>query len=196
MFAAVVFQNFFSLKFLLQLCFNEFFIHQFLVLQFILRALVPINCSSYFQEVYINQDCAKEKRDSYAMDHNSSVELTKDSSNGHGTLHSSSKAADWKSVAWMVLVGDSIHNFLDGVAIGAAFTDKFPSGFLGGISTSIAIWCHELPHELGKLKHFSHVEHLVERVGAVRPPIFLHHSLNSAIFLYHLINSAIFQTIS
>ena len=50
----------------------------------------------------------------------------------------------------MVLIGDAIHNFLDGVAIGVAFTDRFPSGFFGGISTSIAILCHELPHELGK----------------------------------------------
>ena len=89
------------------------------------------------------------------MDQNSSsLELTKVSSNGHAKIHGANKTGEWKSVAWMVLVGDSIHNFLDGVAIGAAFTDKFPSGFLGGISTSIAIWCHELPHELGKLEAF------------------------------------------
>ena len=54
------------------------------------------------------------------------------------------------SVAWMILLGDAIHNFMDGVAIGVAFTEKFPSGLYGGISTSIAILCHELPHELGK----------------------------------------------
>ena len=55
----------------------------------------------------------------------------------------------FKSVAWMVLIGDSIHNFLDGVAIGVAFSEKWPSGFHGGISTSVAVLCHEMPHELG-----------------------------------------------
>ena len=58
--------------------------------------------------------------------------------------------AKLKSIAWMVLVGDAIHNFLDGIAIGVAFSETWPDGLHGGISTSIAILCHELPHELGK----------------------------------------------
>ena len=72
-------------------------------------------------------------------------------SNGHAHVAVHEEGRRWKSVAWMVLIGDAIHNFLDGVAIGVAFTEKYPSGFFGGISTSIAILCHELPHELGKL---------------------------------------------
>ena len=58
---------------------------------------------------------------------------------------------DFKSVAWLVLIGDGVHNFLDGLAIGVAFSESWPSGLHGGISTSIAIFCHELPHELGKI---------------------------------------------
>ena len=54
------------------------------------------------------------------------------------------------SVAWMIIIGDTLHNIGDGLAIGAALTEGGPSGISGGISTSIAVFCHELPHELGK----------------------------------------------
>lgn len=45
----------------------------------------------------------------------------------------------------MVIFGDGIHNLADGIAIGAAFTQNA----VAGIATSIAILCHELPHEIG-----------------------------------------------
>ncbi|XP_065665882.1 zinc transporter ZIP12-like isoform X3 [Hydra vulgaris] len=56
---------------------------------------------------------------------------------------------NFKSIVWMIFVGDAIHNFMDGMAIGTAFSDTFPASLNGGISTSIAILLHELPHELG-----------------------------------------------
>ncbi|KAM6269865.1 metal cation symporter ZIP8 isoform 1-T1 [Porphyrio hochstetteri] len=49
------------------------------------------------------------------------------------------------TVAWMVTLSDAVHNFIDGLAIGASFT----LSLLQGLSTSIAILCEEFPHELG-----------------------------------------------
>jgi len=48
-------------------------------------------------------------------------------------------------VAWMIIIGDGLHNFIDGLAIGVSFTNNI----VEGISTSLAILCEELPHELG-----------------------------------------------
>ncbi|XP_073236160.1 metal cation symporter ZIP14-like [Porites lutea] len=53
------------------------------------------------------------------------------------------------TVAWMIIIGDTLHNIGDGLAIGATFAKGGSSGVSGGISTSIAVFCHELPHELG-----------------------------------------------
>ncbi|NXC49356.1 S39A8 protein, partial [Penelope pileata] len=49
------------------------------------------------------------------------------------------------TIAWMVTLSDAVHNFLDGLAIGASFT----LSLFQGLSTSIAILCEEFPHELG-----------------------------------------------
>nr|XP_022326413.1 zinc transporter ZIP6-like isoform X1 [Crassostrea virginica] len=65
----------------------------------------------------------------------------------HGHSHSRCKTMPQTvaAIAWMVILGDGIHNFSDGLAIGAAFSNSIT----GGISTSIAVFCHELPHEIG-----------------------------------------------
>ncbi|XP_058654462.1 metal cation symporter ZIP8 isoform X2 [Onychostoma macrolepis] len=55
------------------------------------------------------------------------------------------RLASVKTVAWMISLSDALHNFIDGLAIGASFTVSILSGF----STSIAIVCEEFPHELG-----------------------------------------------
>uniref|UniRef100_A0A8B9K3E0 Solute carrier family 39 member 8 n=1 Tax=Astyanax mexicanus TaxID=7994 RepID=A0A8B9K3E0_ASTMX len=52
--------------------------------------------------------------------------------------------ASVRTVAWMITLSDALHNFIDGLAIGASFTVSILTGF----STSIAIVCEEFPHEL------------------------------------------------
>ncbi|XP_053476856.1 metal cation symporter ZIP8 [Ictalurus furcatus] len=55
------------------------------------------------------------------------------------------RVSNIKTVAWMITLSDGLHNFIDGLAIGASFTVSLLTGF----STSIAIVCEEFPHELG-----------------------------------------------
>ena len=55
-------------------------------------------------------------------------------------------------MGWMIAIGDGVHNFADGMAIGAAYTISWQTG----LATTIAVFCHELAHEFGKsyLKSF------------------------------------------
>ncbi len=48
-------------------------------------------------------------------------------------------------VTYLILISDSVHNFLDGLALGAAFLASPGLGF----TTALAIAAHEIPQELG-----------------------------------------------
>ncbi|KAM9198650.1 zinc transporter ZIP4 [Dugong dugon] len=53
--------------------------------------------------------------------------------------------SELRLLPYMITLGDAVHNFADGLAIGAAFTSSWKTG----LATSLAVACHELPHELG-----------------------------------------------
>lgn len=48
-------------------------------------------------------------------------------------------------LASMNLVGDAVHNFIDGIIIAASYLVSFPVGF----ATTVAVVLHEIPQEIG-----------------------------------------------
>ena len=64
---------------------------------------------------------------------------------GHDTITTTTRAEQAGRGGWAVLVGDSIHNFCDGIIIAAAFLADPELG----IVTALAIIAHEIPQEVG-----------------------------------------------
>jgi zinc and cadmium transporter len=50
-----------------------------------------------------------------------------------------------RPVVVLLMAGDALHNFLDGAVIGGSFLVSIPLG----IVTSLAVFFHEIPHEIG-----------------------------------------------
>jgi zinc and cadmium transporter len=62
--------------------------------------------------------------------------------NGHDHGHNHDRAT---ASGVLVIIGDSIHNALDGILIAAAFLTSFPLGLM----TTFAVAAHEIPHRVG-----------------------------------------------
>jgi zinc and cadmium transporter len=48
-------------------------------------------------------------------------------------------------IVWMNLVGDGVHNFIDGMIIGASYVVSVPIG----LASTLAVVLHEIPQEIG-----------------------------------------------
>ncbi|MEK7461259.1 MAG: ZIP family metal transporter [Patescibacteria group bacterium] len=56
------------------------------------------------------------------------------------------------SLPWFITIGDGIHNFVDGIAITAAFLVSIPTG----IVTALAVAAHEIPQEISDFSILIH----------------------------------------
>lgn len=78
--------------------------------------------------------------------------------------------------SYIILVGDSVHNFIDGLVIAGSFLISVPLGF----ATALAVIFHEIPHEIGnfgslvyggfsrkKALYYNFLTAMVSIVGAV-----------------------------
>ncbi|MEO5498925.1 MAG: ZIP family metal transporter, partial [Candidatus Saccharimonadales bacterium] len=59
--------------------------------------------------------------------------------------HHSHDANNTDATIPLIVIGDTVHNFIDGVAIAAAFLIDVPTGII----TTLAVAAHEIPQELG-----------------------------------------------
>lgn len=64
---------------------------------------------------------------------------------GDGTPDAHGSAHDHGRSGWMIVIGDSFHNFTDGVIIASAFLADLRLG----VVTALAIIAHEIPQEIG-----------------------------------------------
>ncbi len=59
--------------------------------------------------------------------------------------HSHPSTQNVHPMTTMTLIGDSVHNFIDGLVIGASYMISLPAG----IATTVAVVLHEIPQEIG-----------------------------------------------
>ena len=55
---------------------------------------------------------------------------------------------EFHAFKWLNLIGDGVHNFIDGLIIAVAFSAD-PNGISLGIAATIAVIFHEIPQEMG-----------------------------------------------
>ncbi|XP_073795341.1 zinc transporter ZIP5 isoform X1 [Danio rerio] len=116
-----------------------------LYLLFIFESLLGLK--QHFKNLKRRKHDAECGRELDALQGTSSANQNESSGHGHSHGQAEPGQTGIRSMAWMVVMGDGIHNLTDGLAIGVAFSQSLTGGF----STAIAVFCHELPHELGDL---------------------------------------------
>jgi len=89
-----------------------------------------------------HDECEVHAPGAEALDpHRHSAAMSAGNTHSHGPI----SAARRRAVGNLILIGDGVHNLVDGVLIAAAFMTNIHLGVL----TSLAVIAHEIPQELG-----------------------------------------------
>lgn len=113
----------------------------------------PISNKVQAEAIHNPDDCQHQQSENQSSNCGSCEDLDNDIENSKKNIEENVMVKDTKvrplgaltPVAFMVIIGDGLHNLTDGMAIGAAFgVDP-----VTGMATALAVLCHELPHELG-----------------------------------------------
>lgn len=135
------------------------------VCMYVLETLLPLLLSGsggghhHHSHHHHNHSHARDRRSSSIIQEEMTLEPGKTSKSGEGEIEpdmnlsalqsddmmKEKRNAPLSPIAFMVIIGDGLHNITDGLAIGAAFA--FDP--ITGMATALAVLCHELPHELG-----------------------------------------------
>lgn len=70
----------------------------------------------------------------------------------HNTEHDEHDGSHTHPVGSLILIGDGIHNFIDGMLIATAFLVSVPVG----VATTVAVLLHEIPQELSDISLLLH----------------------------------------
>nr|XP_061820761.1 zinc transporter ZIP12-like isoform X2 [Nerophis lumbriciformis] len=137
-------------EYLLKICGVIAGIYGFFLIERLVSFVVPHHCHTHSGDVPLELHCnAQSQRDKSMstvqlqgpVDGLDCAEVSPEHAN---TRESSRQRPGIPLLAIMVIVGDSLHNFADGLVIGAAFSSSPETG----MATTVAILCHEVPHEM------------------------------------------------
>ncbi len=107
-----------------------------------LSATIMVGLLVFFilEKLLIWRHCHSESCEAHAEDHHEHEHIHE-----HADVHNSHAHVPHLAAGPLIILGDGIHNFVDGVLITAAFLTDVKLG----IVTSLAVATHEIPQEVG-----------------------------------------------
>ncbi|XP_074549792.1 zinc transporter ZIP12-like [Halichoeres trimaculatus] len=128
-------------------------IYVFFLIERIFSFLAPSHCHSHSGDLPLQLKCNGQTQrgksiSTIQLGSVEDLECAEGSSERRDTRrpsHQNKQGQGIPLLAVMVIVGDSLHNFADGLVVGAAFSSSAETG----VATTVAILCHEIPHEMG-----------------------------------------------